>query len=191
MLRRTIFDDAIAKEIAVGFQSFEDFEAVAGIEPERALNIGVGVAAAPLWAAFYASAGLGAAWWWTTAWTRAVPTLDVPAAPATEPEALEGVAETAQADVETVVQATAEPVVEAVEIVEAAPVLEAVAAAEPVVDATPEVAAPDVAVPEVAVSEVAAEPLAFAASDTVVAEPVTIEPAAGAPIARTSKKKPR
>ena len=64
---------------------YEGFEGVAAIEPERALNIGMGVASAPLWAAFYASAGLGAAWWWTTAWTRGMPTFNTSALLIPEP----------------------------------------------------------------------------------------------------------
>ena len=52
---------------------------------ERALHIGLGVAQAPLWAAFYASAGIGAAWWWSTAWTRGVPSFDMAQLMAPEP----------------------------------------------------------------------------------------------------------
>ncbi len=41
------------------------------IEPQRALHMGVGAAAAPtLWAAFFAAAGAGVTYWWMTAWTR-------------------------------------------------------------------------------------------------------------------------
>ena len=69
----------------MSFQN-EGLEAVTGIEPERALNIGVGAAAAPLWAAFYASAGLGAAWWWSTAWTRGAPAFDFAQLLAPEPQ---------------------------------------------------------------------------------------------------------
>lgn len=53
----------------MSFQQTTPFRG-APIDAERALNIGVGLAAAPLWGAFLASAGFGAAWWWTTAWTR-------------------------------------------------------------------------------------------------------------------------
>ena len=40
------------------------------IEPERALRLGAATAVAPLWAAYYATAGAGVAYWWMTAWTR-------------------------------------------------------------------------------------------------------------------------
>jgi hypothetical protein len=52
--------------------SFQDFTSLKTprIEPERALRLGVGAAAFPLWAAFFAAAGAGAAYWWATSWTR-------------------------------------------------------------------------------------------------------------------------
>lgn len=54
------------------------------IEPERALRMGVGVAAAPLWAAFFAAAGAGVTYWWMTSWSRR-PTVE-PKSFAAEPE---------------------------------------------------------------------------------------------------------
>ena len=39
-------------------------------EPERAMRLGVAAAAAPIWAAYYAAASTGVAFWWMTAWTR-------------------------------------------------------------------------------------------------------------------------
>lgn len=53
----------------MSFQQTTPFRG-APIDAQRALNIGMGLSAGPLWAAFVASAGLGAAWWWSTAWTR-------------------------------------------------------------------------------------------------------------------------
>lgn len=108
---------------------YEGFEGVAVVEPERALNIGMGVAAAPLWAAFYASAGLGAAWWWSTAWTRPASRLNVEAllepTPVAEAlieavdETVADLVESSQSDVEAgayEVEAVVEAVHETVEI---------------------------------------------------------------------------
>lgn len=116
MLQCINFYDAYAKESAVSFQ-YQGFEAATGIEPERVLNIGVGVAQAPLWAAFYASAGLGAAWWWSTAWTRAVPSLDFArlAEPESQP-AVEAFLPAPEAAADEVIEAAREEAAEAVEI---------------------------------------------------------------------------
>lgn len=40
------------------------------IDAERVLNFGVGAAAAPLWATYFAAASAGMAYWWLTAWSR-------------------------------------------------------------------------------------------------------------------------
>ena len=208
MLRRNINYDALAKETAVSFQ-YEGFEAVTGVEPERALNIGMGVASAPLWAAFYASAGLGAAWWWSTAWTRGLPTFDVKQLLAPEPrpaaeayiealdEAVCDLIETRQDEaaevveitqaveesIELVAETTVENVSYAVEQVEEA-VAEALTveplAAEPVVETVEEVVA--------SVEEAVVAP-AVAAVEELVAEPVVAAPAAEPKSFKPSKKK--
>jgi hypothetical protein len=40
------------------------------IDTSRAMSLGLGVAAAPLWAAYFTAASAGVAYWWMTAWTR-------------------------------------------------------------------------------------------------------------------------
>jgi len=201
----------------MSFQS-KGFEAVAGIEPERALNIGVGIVQAPMWAAFYASAGFGAAWWWSTAWTRTLPNFDIAALLAPEPtppaeayiEALDDAVcdliETSQDVVEEKAEAQLE-LVEAVQesaefasettadaVTDAADaVVEAIP--EPLIEAAPElVEAPAEPVIETPATEAAAAPLAFAADEeTPVVELVTIEPTvetiAAKPAFKASKKK--
>jgi hypothetical protein len=46
------------------------FTQMTRIEPERAMRLGAAAAVAPLWAAFFAAAGVGVTYWWMTAWTR-------------------------------------------------------------------------------------------------------------------------
>jgi len=173
----------------VSFQ-YQGFEAVTGIEPERALNIGVGVAQAPLWAAFYASAGFGAAWWWSTAWTRSLPSFDFAALLAPEePSALETYVEALDDAVCDLIETAHDDAVETVEIAEA--VEEAVELAQDV--AVENLRDAQDAVQEAALAavhtDVAAEPLVAAASEDVVAEPVVLEPAAELPVEKPSKKK--
>lgn len=178
----------------MSFQPIQGFEGAA-IEPERALNIGVGVAAAPLWAAFYASAGLGAAWWWSTAWTRAVPSFDVDKLLASEPtpaaeayiEALDDAVcdliETSESHVEDAVEETvevAEAVEESLELAQDTAIenLRDVqdTAIEHLRDAQDDIQ--DAAIEARADADAAAAPLAFApAQETAVVDPATVEPA--------------
>ncbi len=178
---------------------YEGFEGVAAVEPERALNIGLGVAAAPLWAAFYASAGLGAAWWWSTAWTRGMPNFNAatllapeptPAAEAyieaiddavcdlieTSQEHVEAKAEEVEAVAEAVhesVEIAAETTVEAVEFAheEVAEAIDEarVENAEPVLEAAPEAA------PETALETAYEAPLAFEAADAAPVDDFPVE----------------
>ena len=180
---------------------YEGFEGVAAIEPERALNIGVGVASAPLWAAFYASAGLGAAWWWTTAWTRAMPSFNpvallaperTPAAEAyieaiddavcdlieTSQDEVEAKAEEIEAVAEAVhesVEIAAETTVEAVEFAheEVAEAIEEVRLenAEPKLEAAPE-GGPEAAYEAPLAFEAAAEELT---ADDLTADDLPVE----------------
>jgi hypothetical protein len=174
----------------VGYQ-YEGFEAVVGIEPERALNIGVGVAQAPLWAAFYASAGLGAAFWWSTAWTRAMPNFDFAALLAPEPsrpveaylEALDGAVcdliETSE-DKADEIQATVEAVQDSAELAYETATEAVTDAAEAAVEAIPEPLVETVSAQPA--TQAAAEALSFASdADTPVVELVTLEPTAQSP----------
>ncbi|WP_269716729.1 helix-hairpin-helix domain-containing protein [Caulobacter sp. NIBR2454] len=95
-------------------------------DAERALRFPIGVAS-PLWLTFGAAAGMGAAWWWMTAWTRmsilsaALEPTNLEAALAPQMAAAEAVAQTTAAVVETsaeVVEEMAEPVTSAFEPVE-------------------------------------------------------------------------
>ena len=78
------------------------------IEPERAMRLAAATAVAPLWAAYFAAASTGAAYWWMTAWTRRVEQKTF------APKAL------AQ-PVKTVVEIAEAPVLAVAEVVEAAP----------------------------------------------------------------------
>ncbi|MGI9169131.1 MAG: hypothetical protein ACR2FH_03005 [Caulobacteraceae bacterium] len=51
--------------------SMEDRMGAARERAEQAIRIPLGMAS-PLWLAFGAAAGVGAAWWWMTRWTQAV-----------------------------------------------------------------------------------------------------------------------
>lgn len=190
MLHCNMIYDAIAKETAVSFQPIQGFEGAA-IEPERALNIGVGVAAAPLWAAFYATAGLGAAWWWSTAWTRAVPSFDVEKLLTPEPtpaaeayiEALDDAVcdliETSESNVEEAVEETvgaAEAIEESLELAQDSAIENLRHAQDTAIehlrDAQDEIQEAALE----ARAEAAAAPLAFAAAPELVADPATVEP---------------
>ena len=163
---------------------FDKFEGVAGIEPERALNIGVGAAQAPLWAAFYASVGLGAAWWWSTAWTRALPAFRLDAEAASDAMILSAAPlMEAAVDLVEAAQAEAEEALEAVEPVQTAALEQTPAVAE----VAEEIAAGPVGAAETlveasadtieALTDASAEALVFAAdAEAPVAEPVTLEP---------------
>jgi hypothetical protein len=49
------------------------------VDPDRVMKLGVGLAAAPLWATYLTAASAGMAYWWMTAWTRREPTSFAPA----------------------------------------------------------------------------------------------------------------
>ena len=173
----------------MSFQPIQGFEGVA-IEPERALNIGVGVAAAPLWAAFYATAGLGAAWWWSTAWTRTAPSFDLDAILAPEPapaaQAYVEALDDAVCDLIETSQEEAEAAIEVAEAVEESLELAQDVAVEGLRDVQDDI---QEAIALAAQTEAAAEPLvAAAASDEVVAEPVVVE-SGDLPVEKPSKKK--
>lgn len=198
---------------------YEGFEGVAAVEPERALNIGMGVAAAPLWAAFYASAGLGAAWWWSTAWTRGMPNFNAatllapeptPAAEAyieaiddavcdlieTSQEHVEAKAEEAEAVAEAVhesVEIAAETTVEAVEFAheEVAEAIEEarVENAEPVLETAPETALETAHEAPLAFEAADASPVEDFPVEDLVDELAVIEPVAEAKSSKPSKKK--
>lgn len=185
---------------------YEGFESVAAVEPERALNIGMGVAAAPLWAAFYASAGLGAAWWWTMAWTRPTARLNVEAllepTPAAEAlieavdETVSDLIEASHADVaakayevETVAEAVHESVeiagetaVEAVEFAHAE-------VAEAIEEARADIAEDLTAAEAPAAETVASDAPAAEIADAPVAELAEIAPTAEIRTFKPSKKK--
>lgn len=185
---------------------YEGFEGVAAVEPERALNIGMGVAAAPLWAAFYASAGLGAAWWWTMAWTRPTARLNVEAllepTPAAEAlieavdETVSDLIEASHADVaakayevETVAEAVHESVeiagetaVEAVEFAHAE-------VAEAIEEARADIAEDLTAAEAPAAETVASDAPAAEIADAPVAELAEIAPTAEIRTFKPSKKK--
>ena len=183
---------------------YEGFEGVAAIEPERALNIGVGVASAPLWAAFYASAGLGAAWWWTTAWTRAMPSFNPSALLASEPtpaaeayieaidDAVCDLIETSQDEVEAKaeeIEAVAEAVHESVEIA-AETTVEAVEFAHEEVAEAIEEARADNAEDLTAAEAPAAEAVASDAPAADIADTPVDELAELAPLTETTSFKP-
>jgi hypothetical protein len=201
MLHRNIFHDAIAKETAVSIQRIEGFEGVA-VEPERALNIGLGVAQAPLWAAFYATAGLGAAWWWSTAWTRAVPSLNLAALLAPEPTPpAEAYIEALDEAVCDLIETSQDEAAEAVEVVEAVhdsvefaaeTTVEAVEFAyeqveEAIAEAHADTAAVVTEAPVVAAAQ-EAEPVELAAVEAPAAETVAVE-AAEIPAFKPATKK--
>lgn len=173
---------------------YNAFESVAGIEPERALNIGVGVAQAPLWAAFYASAGLGAAWWWSTAWTRGAPAFDFQKLIAPEPQtAAEAYIEALDDAVCDLIETSHEDAVDTVELAEA--VEESVELAQDVAveglrDAQDEF---QDAVIEAIHTEASVEPLAFAAAEDEAADLAAVELASEAvaeePVAEPSAPK--
>ncbi len=145
----------------------ETFPITPRLEPERALNLGVGAAAsAPLWATFFAVASAGAAYWWMTAWTRK-------AAVAPKPVETKSFApvEAPLAVAEPVALVEAEPVV--------AETVEALAAATVELAAEPE-AVEMTAAPEAA--PLAVEPPVITL-ETVAAEPVV------APAPRTARRK--
>jgi hypothetical protein len=114
------------------------------LEPQRALHLGLGAAAAPtLWAAYFAAASAGVTYWWMTgAWSRrpAQPRLPEPKAFATKEQLVKA---------EVVVEPQPEPFREPVDFIEAAeeameaaPVaLEAAAPAEVVETAQAEIEA--------------------------------------------------
>ena len=187
---------------------YEGFEGVAAIEPERALNIGVGVASAPLWAAFYASAGLGAAWWWTTAWTRALPSFNPSALLTPEPtpaaeayieaidDAVCDLIETSQDHVEAKAEeaeAVAEAVHESVEIAAETTVEAVEFAHEEVAEAIEEARAEnaeDLTTAEAPVAEAAvSDAPAAEVIDAPVAELAEIAPVAEVKSFKPSKKK--
>lgn len=140
------------------------------VEPETAPRVAVG-AASPLWLMFGGAAAAGAAyWWWASRWREAV-NLEALMALAPEP--------VAPVEPETVLEAAAEPVVEAMtetsEVVEAvaetilAPIEAAVAvAAEPV----EEIGAAD---------ETLASP--FEASEATEVSPIALEALVVEPVA--------
>ena len=185
---------------------YEGFEGVAAVEPERALNIGMGVAAAPLWAAFYASAGLGAAWWWSMAWARPTARLNVEAllepTPAAEAliaavdETVSDLIEASHADVaakayeaETVAEAVHESVeiagetaVEAVEFAHAE-------VAEAIEEARADIAEDLTAAEAPAAETVASDAPAAEIADAPVAELAEIAPTAEIRTFKPSKKK--
>jgi hypothetical protein len=137
MLRRNIFSriceiaDASPQEPAVSFQETTAFTLTPKFEPERALRLGAAAAAAPIWAAYFAAASTGVAFWWATAWTR-------------RDEQKTFAAKALTQAVKTTVEVAEAPVQAAAEIVETAPAaIEAPkAAAAPV---TPKPAAPKAA----------------------------------------------
>lgn len=54
--------------------------AIPSVDADRAVKFGVGVAAIPLWAAYFTAAGAGMAYWWmTAAWSRREPKSFAPA----------------------------------------------------------------------------------------------------------------
>lgn len=61
------------------------FEPLKAYEPERAVRFGVGAAALPIWGAFIAAAGAGAAFWWATRGLRAAQVAQTPTALLDEP----------------------------------------------------------------------------------------------------------
>ena len=99
------------------------------IEPERALRLGAAVAVAPLWAAYFAAASTGVAYWWMTSWTRRGEQKSF------APKAL-------AKPVLTVVEAVEAPVEAVAEIVEAAPKVELAAVETPVAKPVVKAAAP-------------------------------------------------
>ena len=52
------------------WQEFSPVPRDVKFEPERAVRLGAGIAAAPFFATFFAAASAGVAWWWMTSWTR-------------------------------------------------------------------------------------------------------------------------
>ncbi len=105
------------------------------IEPERALRLGAAAAVAPLWAAYFAAASTGMAYWWMTAWTRRGEQKAF--APKALAQPVKTVVEIAEAPVEAVAEAAeATPKVELVTATPAAkpiakPVAKAAAPAKP------------------------------------------------------------
>lgn len=61
------------------------FEPLKAYEPERAVRFGVGAAALPIWGAFIAAAGAGAAFWWATRGLRAAQVAQTPTSLLDEP----------------------------------------------------------------------------------------------------------
>jgi hypothetical protein len=165
------------------WQEFSPLTRETKIEPEKALQFGFGVAAAPMWAAYMAVAGAGVSYWMMTSWTRRVGLSVEPRsfAPAFEP-----------------VAAALEAVV-AVEAVAAESLtFEAPAVVEP---ATPEVA-PEVvaAIAPIETAPLETAPaidLASVTDETPVVEASVVEPVvlaaaegASAPVAKTARRKP-
>ena len=171
----------------MGVLTFEKLEGTAVLDADRALYIGAGAAAVPMWTAFFASATAVSAWWWSTAWARGefrpsaeALTFRLPAPVETFAEAVK---ETVEA-FEDVAEAKAACVTEAVEAFEDSIELAAETTAETAGEALDAVAvefetlAAEFEGPqlekaiEVPEPETAAAPLEAAAGE-VVAEPIT------------------
>lgn len=141
------------------------------VEPEAAPRVAVG-AASPLWLMFGGAAAAGAAyWWWASRWREAV-NLEALMALAPEP--------VAPVEPETVLEAAAEPVVEA--MTEIAEVAEAVAETVPAqIEAVVAVAAEPVE--EIgAADEILASPLEVTEASPVALEALVVEPTAEAQV---------
>ncbi len=142
-------------------QSFDEFRISPAIEPERALNIGVGLAAAPLWAGFFATAGAASAWWWTAAWTRGDLRMEaasfLPRAAAAEMEAIDD----AVCDMIEAAQEKVQPAAAATEVPAADPASQAASPAA--ADGPAPLTSPVEELVELPVTEAAAEPLQAAA----------------------------
>ncbi|MBS0297986.1 MAG: hypothetical protein JSR45_16910 [Proteobacteria bacterium] len=163
-------------------QDFAPFGKDARIEPEKALRLGMGAAATPLWAAYYAAAGAGVAYWAMTAWTRRALTGEAKSFAAAQPRALEApeAAVEAAAIIEPAAEAVSEPVIEAAaevaHTVEAAietPV-EAALETAPAVEATAETL--DAAAADLVQPAVEQAPAKIAAAVAAVAKPARRKP---------------
>lgn len=157
-------------------QDFAPFGKDTRIEPEKALRLGMGAAAAPLWAAYYAAAGAGVAYWAMTAWTRRALTGEAKSFAIAQLPALE--APEAAVEAAAAIEPTAEAVVE--------PAIEAVAEVAQAAEAVAEI--PVEIVPEPAQAlETTAETLDAAAVELVqpaIEQPAQVETPAGKPTRR-------
>ena len=162
-------------------QDFAPFGKDARIEPEKAFRLGMGAVAAPLWAAYYAAAGAGVAYWAMTAWTRGALLGEAKSFAVAEPLALEAPEATVEA------AAVAEPATQAVAEI-ATEVAQASQAAEEQVQASAEPAAE--AVLETAVDTQATTEALDAAAVGLVQPAVEQASAEIAAVGKPARRKP-